>query len=176
MLCCIINVLVSFSKQKMGKNTEGLDKPAKIGFGIQTFAIVFTFIAAACQINSSNNSSKLATATQLYDSYLEFAFENPKYADGYHYGDVNAPPEERQKYTWYVSRVLFIAEEILSLDIDYESKNKWCQTIYSQMTYHQDYLLSSQFQADRNHYSTNVIEMFDHLRTVGQTSTLKCNN
>jgi hypothetical protein len=109
-------------------------------------AVIALYVAMG-QLNSSDSSS----AKGIYKEYLALAFANPKFsAASYPLGDpaiykFEVGGEEFERYEYFVSFLLFSANEILSLDLDDE--NKWIDTLKTQMRYHALYLSSKFFDA-----------------------------
>ncbi|NOI27764.1 hypothetical protein [Vibrio coralliilyticus] len=145
-----------------------------LGALLQSTAILVGSLGVYAQISSSNASGQLATATDLYDTYLEFAFDNPKYAENFDYLGPRVSKEENVKYTWYVSRLLFVSEEILKLSLDNENKREWCETIFSQLEYHEKYLTSHDFSSHRGHYTSEITEMFDYFKLIEPKAKFDC--
>lgn len=109
------------------------------------------------QLSSSDSSA----AKGIYKEYLELAFSNPKFsAASYPLGDpaflkFKIGSEEFERYEYFVSLLLFSADEILSLDLDDEER--WIVTLETQMRYHALYLSSDYF--DASSYSDVVKEL-----------------
>ena len=78
--------------------------------------------------------SREISARAAWEAYLEMAFENPGLARA-KFDPRNADAFE--KYEWFVSRMLYAAEEVLILA--YQSK-PWHAAIRAQIEYHADYL------------------------------------
>lgn len=85
-------------------------------------------------------------AKQIYQSYLQRAFENPDLAEGRPSAPaVSTPPEDNEKrqkqYEWFVSQLLSSIEEIMSVSNDCG----WWLTARQQLLFHKDYFKSAEF-------------------------------
>jgi len=111
------------------------------------------------QLNSSDSSS----AKGIYKEYLALAFSNPKFsAASYPLGDpgflkFKIGSEEFERYEYFVSLLLFSADEILSLDLDDEET--WMVTLKTQVRYHALYLSSRFFDVSSYSDATKKLIM-----------------
>jgi hypothetical protein len=76
-------------------------------------------------------------ARETWMKYFELAFEHPNYS----LGRYNAHDElDFERYEWFVSMMLFSAEEVLILTTRDEN---WNAAISDQITYHKEYLTAN---------------------------------
>lgn len=137
-----------------------LQKLANIAQIGATLVSIFALAGVYFQVEQANHSSQLATATNLYDNYLQLAMDSSEFSDGYF---VKEPNEDTyRKYTWYISRLLFSAESILALDFkDDVTEKEWKTTLVGQLSYHKDYLSSCDFSQQRRFHSERLIQLID---------------
>jgi hypothetical protein len=96
--------------------------------------------------------SREVSARAAWEAYLDMAFENPRLARAGFDGD---DADAFEQYEWFVSRMLYAAEEVLILA--YQSK-PWHAAIKGQIRYHAEYLRSQ----GRNyicHYSPQLQQL-----------------
>ena len=102
--------------------------------------------------------SREVSARGAWDKYLEMAFENPKLA----LADLDKfTPLEFEKYEWFVSRMLYAAEEVLALTND---DRNWNGVIETQIGFHSPYLCG-QGNEYNSHYSAGVQKMLNRVCT-----------
>ncbi len=77
------------------------------------------------------------------------AFENPKLSRAAY---VTSDADEFEKYEWFVSRMLYAAEEVLTLT---SQSKQWNEAISSQIAYHKVYL-AGQGREYMKHYSPEL--------------------
>ncbi len=102
---------------------------------------VGALIGVAFQVHGGRITEREATAHNIWMDYLKLAFENPEFA---------APSLSAlrvdgrlEKYEWFVSVVLFGAEQIL---MSHARHRPWGRIIIDQMRYHIEYIQSRQFR------------------------------
>ncbi|EGR2203915.1 hypothetical protein K6P01_002256 [Vibrio parahaemolyticus] len=139
-------------------------------FKPEILATIAALAGVAYQVHHSNESGKLNTSITLYDSYLELAFENPKFAFGRN-GSLTKE-DDNTSYQWYVARLLFSAESIMSLKLDDEKKAEWEATLKAQIMYHLDYINSQEFADAEGHYSKEVLRLINAANEVAQSSSI----
>lgn len=121
---------------------------------------VVAVIVASIQIHVSKRESRLGVAKGIYKDYLTLAFANPKFSSPSY--PLDAPgmksfahnAEELEKYEFFVSYVLFAAEEVLDLT---KNSQAWRTTLRDQLRYHAIYLDSMDLQ--EQHYSSDLLTL-----------------
>lgn len=118
---------------------------------------VLAVAVAGYQIRESNQSQKTATAMSLYQDYLDLCLQYPAMAKPEAYEQILQKDETFERYTWFVTRLLFSAEKIL--EITHEPK--WEKSISTQLKYHMEYLSSDAFLEHDSllHYHPELSEM-----------------
>jgi hypothetical protein len=97
--------------------------------------------------------SREVSARAAWEAYLEMAFENPDLARA----EVKkADADKFEKYEWFVSRMLYAAEEVLTLS---GQSKPWTAAIKSQMSFHSAYLAEQGLQY-MNHYSDELQSIY----------------
>lgn len=121
-------------------------------------ALIITYI----QLRVSKRESRLGVAKGIYKDYLALAFANPKFSSASY--PLHAPifktfannSEEHERYEFFISYLLFAAEEILEL-----TKNSltWRATLRDQLRYHALFLDGKDFL--EYHYSSDILTLRD---------------
>jgi hypothetical protein len=111
---------------------------------------LFTAIAlffAASQLKTSADQGKSTALLQReiaanasWERYMEIASARPEFAAGLDYG--RAAPADRTAYGWFVDRMLFAGEQILSFA---PNDPQWTRTIQNEARAHKSYLESETF-------------------------------
>lgn len=110
------------------------------------------FVYSVFKGASDARRSREISARAAWEAYLDMAFENPRLARA---GFDRAEADAFEQYEWFVSRMLYAAEEVLILA--YQSK-PWHAAIRAQIGYHSEYL-RSQGQNYVCHYSSELQEL-----------------
>ncbi|MFP7408726.1 hypothetical protein [Aeromonas veronii] len=134
---------------------------------LETFSYISTAITAGvavlalCTAQSELSSNRESAAYELYNSYLEMAYEKPNFAEPkFQYIKNNA---EFTAYTWFVSRMLFSAEQIISLELKTDAMYEWKKTLCVQMYYHKEYFKEKSFKETQEMYHISIRNMIDYV-------------
>ena len=100
--------------------------------------------------------SREVSARAAWDAYLEMAFDNPDLSLAQ---IKKTDADQFEKYEWFVSRMLYAAEEVLTLSA--QSK-PWKAAIKTQMDFHSDYLVGEGIEYIE-HYSEELKEIYMQL-------------
>ena len=118
-------------------------------------------IFALCTAKNELSSNRESTAYDLYNSYLEMAYEKPDFAEPkFKYIKDSS---QLTGYTWFVSRMLFSAEQIISLDLSNEAMYEWKKTLCIQIGYHKEYFKEKTFEETKEIYHFNIKNMIDYV-------------
>lgn len=113
--------------------TVDLDSWAKWAtIAVPIIATPATFIALL-QVKTSRAESRIATAHNIYNSYLQLAMQHPDLASA----DSNAIDNAPMKYKWFLASMLFSFEQILLVT---KNQKDWVTAIKSQLKKHKDHL------------------------------------
>ncbi|EZH85138.1 hypothetical protein [Aeromonas hydrophila] len=129
-----------------------------------SIASILTAIVALLALYTAKNellSNRESAAYELYNSYLEMAYEKPAFAEPQFEYIKNS--SEFTAYTWFVSRMLFSAEQIMSLDLSKEAMYEWEKTLCIQVRYHKAYLKEKSFEETKGIYNFNIQRMIEHV-------------
>ncbi|MCL6262712.1 hypothetical protein [Craterilacuibacter sp. RT1T] len=99
---------------------------------VPAIAIPTAFIAFF-QVKISRAESRIATAHNIYNAYLQLAMQNPDLASA----DSNAIASSPMKYKWFLASMLFSFEQILLVT---KNQNDWVIAIKSQLKKHKNHL------------------------------------
>jgi hypothetical protein len=121
---------------------------------------VVALIVAYIQVRVSKRESRLGVAKAIYKDYLALAFANPKFSSASY--PLDAPgiqtfsrnADEYERYEFFVSYLLFAAEEVLDLT---KNSPAWRATLRDQLRYHALYLDSMDLQ--EHHYSSDLLTL-----------------
>lgn len=121
---------------------------------------VIALVVAFIQVRVSKRESRLSVAKSIYKDYLALAFANPKFSSASY--PLEAPrmmifesnPDDYEMYEYFVSHLLFSAEEVLHLT---KNSVSWRATLRDQLRYHALYLESMDFP--ENHYSKELLTL-----------------
>lgn len=134
---------------------------------IETFASISSIITATvavlalCTAKSELSSNRASAAYDLYNSYLEMAYEKPAFAEpNFKYIKDSS---EFTAYTWFVSKMLFSAEQIMSLDLSNEAMYEWKKTLCIQVEYHKAYFKEKSFEETKDIYHFNIQKMIAYV-------------
>jgi hypothetical protein len=121
---------------------------------------IFALFVAGRQLIIGKSEARRGFAYSIYKDYLALAFANPKFSSASY--PIENPRmkafsndrDEYERYEYYVSYLLFAAEEVLNL-----SKNSasWRETLRDQLRYHALYLDS--LDLPEMHYSNELLEL-----------------
>ena len=116
------------------------------------------FVISVAKNRQDLYRSREISARAAWEKYLEMAFANPmlSLAD-----TTKFTPLEFEKYEWFVSRMLYAAEEVLTLTND---DRNWNGVIETQIEFHSCYL-NGQGKEYNSHYSTAVQRMLNKVAT-----------
>ncbi|ENB9665509.1 MULTISPECIES: hypothetical protein [Pseudomonas] len=130
---------------------------------ISSFATMIVAVGAAVVANNQLEESRVSSVKDLYKSYLEMAFANPRLSAASY--PLESPVyktfksgEDLERYENYVGFLVFAAEEILGND-ELKSERGWCETIRGQFKYHALYLSDDKYNINQN--STVVDGLID---------------
>lgn len=136
---------------------------------LTTFITIVAVSVAYYQIKSAESQAQKQLAKSLYQSYLELAFEHPEFAEPDFLNlckDIGS--EEIYKlrkcqaqYEWFVSRMLYTAENILAFDLKDENMEIWKRTIESQVSKHSEYLKTKLFSTSIDTYSCHLLPILE---------------
>ena len=128
------------------------DNAEKIGALSTAVAVIFSAFAlgfGAGQIAAGRSTQREATAKEVWRSFEQLSFENPKLSFPREAGiiaedgTVNGDLEERTRYLWYVSIMMLACEEVLT---SYGGRGDWAAAVEAQFVRHQLYLRSAHFR------------------------------
>ncbi|AXX59692.1 MULTISPECIES: hypothetical protein [Vibrio] len=131
--------------------------------GIALIAVCVAWL----QIKSAESQAQQQLAKSFYQSYLELAFDNPKYAEP-KLSTLCPNIEDKEelrlceaKYEWFVSRMLYAVENILAFDLSDEDMKSWKRTINDQVSNHADYLKTDSFKKSIGTYSCELLPILE---------------
>lgn len=141
----------------LGLNPEELSAYATMATAI--VAVIALFIAII-QILVGKHEARLGVAKSIYKDYLAIAMQNPRFSSASY--PINSPMiheiskdhEEYERYEFYVSYLLFAAEEILNLT---RNSSEWRSALQAQLRYHALYLQSKDIQ--ESHWSKKILSL-----------------
>ena len=117
---------------------------SQIAANFATTAGVVGLGIAYWQLRSTRAIQREATAIGIWKDYLELALQHPKLSLPEPYMVLrNRGTEQYKQYEWFVSSLLFACEQVLSLEPD---SDEWKRTVASQLSYHQHYLHTTDFE------------------------------
>jgi hypothetical protein len=132
------------------------DRPAywqRFGNAAQMASAVVAILALGAiywQVQFNFNLSRESNAHEIYRAYLQMAVQYPKLAYPENDAAVAAMPrEERARYGWFVSYLLYTCEQILG---NFPSDPEWQRTCEEQIRYHAPYICSSVLNDEINNY------------------------
>ena len=141
-----------------------MSKLKKTTYWAQILAAIVSILAlfgVYWQILSANHASQLATATTMYDSYLNLAMTSEDFSDGYR---GNLEDQKYRQYTWYMSKLLFSAESILALNFgDKTTEKEWRDTLIGQLNYHKKYLSSCDYIKIQRFHSKRLNDLINEV-------------
>lgn len=121
---------------------------------IASIALVFTII----QIMINRKEARRATAFAAYNEYLKLSFDFPDFSYGIQ-NKINANSSINLKYPWFVSRMLFCFEQILSVE---KNNKEWLIALESQLSKHAWYLRKSK-SVKRNEWSKELLNIIEKI-------------
>lgn len=148
----------------------GLPADALNAYAALATAVIasLALVGAVGQIIVGKREARLAVAKSIYREYLALAFANPKYSSAAYpkksprmhafrmHSDQNTNYETYEQYEFYVSNMLFAAEEILDIT---HNKSEWRTTLRDQLKYHALYLQS--LDMPETHYGAKLLTLRD---------------
>jgi hypothetical protein len=119
-----------------------IDTISKLGPSVIFLAGV---IIAYMKFKSDKEAQRFSNAVGFYRRYLELAFRNTKYAEPDNGFDEITQPTEYKEYEWFLGILFRACEELLEHSEGSVDKQKWHETIVSQLRYHKKYLQESRW-------------------------------
>ncbi|KKY84360.1 hypothetical protein OA46_15080 [Enterobacter cloacae] len=119
---------------------------------VAVIALLFTIF----QIIINKREARRATALTAYNEYLKLSFDFPEYS----YGDeqhISNNGSTFDKYPWFISRMLFCFEQILSVE---RNNNEWKIALESQLSKHSWFLKKSK-SVRRKEWSKDLQKMIN---------------
>ena len=141
----------------LGLASEDLSAYATIATAI--VAVLALFIAIV-QILVGKHEARLGVAKSIYKDYLALAMQNPKFSSASYpiesprLHEISKDHEEYERYEFYVSYLLFAAEEILHLT---KNSSEWRSALQAQLRYHALYLQSQDLP--ESHWSKKLLSL-----------------
>jgi hypothetical protein len=135
------------------------------GVGAGFVLSVATLIAGYRYYSSNLRSQRKLSARQTYRSYMQLAFEHPRFAEPEDFEAIPIGSEQHHQYEWFVFILLSACGEIIaSLGQDFGAR--WKVTLLTQLKCHAKYLLENEwFQTlGFNQLDDNVRGLIDELR------------
>ncbi len=128
-----------------------------------TAVIAFiALIVAICQLTTSNDAQREATANDTYKDYLKLAIDNPILASGL--TQIPEDPKIREQYSWFVSYFLHSAEQIFLISPD---DDEWRAAISNQVCFHQAFLKTDEYNQNlKLHYDEDFRKLVDEALKV----------
>jgi hypothetical protein len=139
-------------------STMTTDRPAswqRFGNAAQiASAVIATFALGAIywQVQFNFALSRDANVHEIYRNYLQMAVQYPRLA--YPETDkavASMNREERARYGWFVSYLLYTCEQILT---SFPDDREWLRTCEEQVGYHAPYICSTVLKDEINNYET----------------------
>jgi len=129
-----------------------------------TAGVAFVALCVAIwQVSVTKREARLTLAKSLYKDYLALAMQNPCFSSPSYpksaprLKEFSTDRDKYEQYEFFVSYLLFAAEEIL--DLVGTSSPEWHATLASQLRYHALYLQSADLQ--ESHLSKAVLRLRD---------------
>lgn len=119
---------------------------------VAVIALLFTMI----QIKINKIETRRAIALTAYNEYLKLSFDFPEYS----YGDeqhITNNCSAFDKYPWFVSKMLFCFEQILSVE---KNNKEWKIALESQLSKHSWFLKKSK-SVRRKEWSKDLQEIIN---------------
>jgi uncharacterized membrane protein YccC len=102
-------------------------------------------VIAYMKFKSDREAQRFSNAVSFYRRYLELAFSHTKYAEPDNGFNEITQPEDYKEYEWFLGILFRACEELLEHSEGSADKQKWHETITSQLRYHKKYLRESQW-------------------------------
>ncbi|HHQ4708859.1 TPA: hypothetical protein ACSP0D_002958 [Aeromonas veronii] len=151
----------------------GLDKDELSAYSALATAIIalLALTIAYIQMCVNKKEARFAVAKGIYKDYLTLAFDNPEFSSASY--PLNAPrlqtfsfdDDKYERYEFFVSYLLFAAEEILVLT---KNSQAWRATLSDQLRYHALYLDTQDFP--EHHYSSDLLTLREEAITAYKES------
>lgn len=136
---------------------------SNVATALAAVAALFALRLGWIQIRENRLTQSEATAKDIYREYLRLALEYPQYSlPDYSRISADENSDEFKQYEWFVSFLIYAAEEILAFFPDSEG---WRATITSQFEYHREYLQAGYINP--RHYTREVCELIEQVRAEG---------
>ena len=115
--------------------------------GLSAFVAAGAFVISVVKNREDAKRAREVSARAAWEKYLEMAFQNPELARA----NLQQFDEKTfEQYEWFVSRMLYAAEEVLLLTSDDRS---WNDVIADQIGFHAEYISGRGAQYN-GHYSS----------------------
>ncbi len=136
-----------------------------IATAVAAFLAFCAAIIAAWQLLAAKYEARNSLVKSNYKDYLRLAFEFPRFSSPSYpttnppYYAIESNPAEFERYEFYVSYLLFAAEEIL----DFKRNDEiWREVLKDQLRYHALYLKRVILKSNyKNHYSKSMCELIE---------------
>ncbi|EGQ8102515.1 hypothetical protein CGG88_23515 [Vibrio parahaemolyticus] len=140
-----------------------LQKIASIAQSLTFVVALVTVSVTYFQIKASSEQAQQQLASTMYQSYLQSAFDYPKFAEPIALASLCVEETEKSKcetrYEWFAARVLYTAENILELDLSEGDMQSWKHTVDRMVENHSEYIRSDAFQEHASTYSCELLEI-----------------
>ncbi|HZP77147.1 MAG TPA: hypothetical protein VFB45_13460 [Pseudolabrys sp.] len=130
----------------MSGETKIAAKPASSGWNSTKFgnysqvasAVIasLALTGAAYQIATIRSNTRETAARQMFRSYLDLAFNNPKFSSP-DYDALKKNTVDLERYGWFVDNLLFTCEEVVAA---FSSDKTWRATCEEHVGYHLRYI------------------------------------
>ncbi|MFM8332100.1 MAG: hypothetical protein ACKN9T_10465 [Candidatus Methylumidiphilus sp.] len=145
----------------MIENIKSEDISAYSALVTAVIALV-ALIIAVVQVVVSKHEARLGIAKSIYKDYLALAFANPQLSSPSYpknsprFKTFSKSTDDYERYEYFVSYLLFAAEEILDLT---KNSTAWRNTLRDQIRWHALYLESVDFI--EQHYSFDLLALVE---------------
>jgi hypothetical protein len=141
----------------------------KSGNAAQIASAVVSFAALGAiylQVQANFKMSRENSAREIYRGYLHMAVQHPQLAYPENAAAVAAMGrEDKARYGWFVSYLLYTCEQILST---FPNDRSWWLTCQEQVAYHAPYICTSVLKYELDHYDEIMREL---IRQVAKSSS-----
>lgn len=134
-------------------NNGGYDFTKRWGNISQITAATVAILAlagAAYQVSEIRANSRETNARQIFRNYLELAFNNPKYSKPNYDALKKAGGDEYERYSWFVTNLLYACEEI---GASFPKDEAWRSSCKDSLSSHARYLCDTSEQDDLSAYN-----------------------
>lgn len=123
---------------------------------VSAFIAASAFALSVWKNISDVRASNRASARTVWNEYVTLAFDHPDLALSL--ATVEHPSaEQREKYEWFVSRLLYAAEQALMYS---PNDRHWKSVIQQQFGYHKIYLREKNMQNIENSFSPELYKIY----------------